>query len=187
MQELYHYTSHSWLKAIKDSQELLHTLGFQNLEGVWLTRLRPQDHSKEQILYNNYKYDPSEARRKLSRAACYVKILLPLDLVEDVSHPSNDPDQDVWIWKDNPLPLSWHHDFGVIEGTEDLFLKDKVMATMERAFRASSIQRKLGIEESVHGMLVLAMEADYERFDSQDPFGDIEDRGLTICSVFVDE
>ena len=44
-----------------------------------------------------------------------------------------------------------------------------------------------GIEETVHGMLVLAMEADYERFDSEDPFGDIEDRGLTICSVFVDE
>ena len=170
------------------------TLGFQNLEGVWLTRLRPQDHNKEQILYNSYKYDPSEARRKLFRAACYVKILLPLDLVEDVSHPSCHPDQDVWIWKDNPLSLSGRtHAFGVMEGTEDLFLKDKVMATMERAFSASSIQRKLGdieiegIEETVHGMLVLAMKADYERFDSQDPFGDIEDRGLTICSVFVDE
>ena len=80
-----------------------------------------------------------------------------------------------------------------MEGTEDLFLKNKVMATMERAFSASSIQRKLGdidtkgIEETVHDILVLAMEADYVRFDSEDPYGDIEYRGLIICSIFIDE
>ena len=102
------------------------------------------------------------------------------------------------IWRDeevdDPLSLAlYQHEFGVMEGTEDPHLKRKVMATMRRAFEASAIQKDLrlikseGIKKTVYDMLVLAMEADYARFDSEDPYCEIQDRGLAICRIFISE
>ena len=56
------------------------------------------------------------------------------------------------------------HHFGVMEGTEDIILKNRIMATTERAFRASLIRNKLkkiGTEqgrESIHDFFTQIMD-----------------------------
>ena len=127
MPVLYHYTSHSAVKQIRKSGQLDPSQGHNiDRNGVWLTGLAPSLHNKREILSNNYDYQGERAERKLYRAACYVEVDLPPDMVEDLSHLRSHPKQDLWIWPDGPLVLSkFQHRFGVMEGTEDPYLKDR--------------------------------------------------------------
>ena len=127
MEELYHYTTYSNLREIKKSGVLYPTEGFHNRTGVWFTKLKPTENTKEEILYNNYKYSAVECVRKLRRVVGFVKILIPQEMVENISRPWNHPDQDVWIWPDYELDLQkyrFRHEFGTMNGTEDNYLKE---------------------------------------------------------------
>ena len=75
-------------------------------------------------MYNNYKYNAYECVRNLCRVAGFVRVLIPQNMVENISGPWNHPDQDVWIWPDGELGLKWFvHEFGTMNGTEDIYLK----------------------------------------------------------------
>ena len=126
MPVLYHYTCHSAVRQIRRSGQLNPSEGHFGRTGVWLTGLAPSLHNKREILSNNYDYQGETAERKLYRAACYVEVNLPPDMVEDLSHVRSHPKQDLWIWPDGPLVLSkFQHSFGVMEGTEDPYLRDR--------------------------------------------------------------
>lgn len=134
--------------------------------------------TKEDILWNtNYKYDDTMARRYLRRAACYVKIYLPIERVSDLSY-----DRDIWLWPDEPLVLAdWeNHQFGVMEGTEDLHFKGEVMAVAESAFNASidkvtwnreviSESKENKIKENMRKVFMMVLDAKYFKFDADNP------------------
>ena len=141
----YHYSCHGNMKSIRKDGQINPSPGFYDRTGVWLTEKGPDDYSKEDILWNNYEYDDVEAMSKLSRAACYVRISLPLEKVEDLSYKRK-PGNDLWIWPHDNGPLAlegFKHTFGVMEGAVDLYLRNKVMAAAERAYDDSSITRAL--------------------------------------------
>ena len=192
MLELYHYTSHSSLKEIEESGHIAPSPGFHNRTGVWLTGLAPEEHSKEEILWNNYKYEDGEVSRKLYRAACWVRVHVPSSQVEDISHPHNHPEQDVWIWPDQNLILGdFPHQFGVMVGTEDTILKGRIMATSQRAFRASSIRKRMGEigtdqgRKSVLDFFTQIMENSFFKYDDDDPFVEIQEVGLAVCDLYL--
>ena len=140
----YHYTSHDSAKSIREDGQIIPSPGFYDRIGVWMTKKDP-GHTKEEILLNNYEYNEFQALRNISRAACYVKIHLPHEKVEDLSYRRK-AGNDLWTWPEvnGPLVLaSFNHDFGVMEGNPDLYLRNKVMEAAKRAYDASSITRAL--------------------------------------------
>ena len=144
-----------------------------------MTKMGPSS-TKEDILWNNYEYDPEKIETKLRRVACYVEIHLPLEKVMDLSN-HRDLGQDVWIWPDEPLVLAkFSHRFGVMDGTEDLHLKEGVMAVAERAYQSSldKVQwdravipecKEKKIRQNVREIFMMILESKYFKFDSDDP------------------
>ena len=209
MPVLYHYTSHDRVKSIRKDGQINPSPGFYDRNGVWLT-LKGPDHSKEEILWNNYEYHVDEASNKLRRAACYVELFLPLQTVEDLGDHRNHEDQDLWLWPhtNGPLVLNeFYHRFGAMEGTVDYHLRDKVLAAANRAYHASSItqalrniefdkalakeskNRKIGF---VSNMLRKIVKSKYhiielDATDTEDPFIWTQRIGLFLCDYVVSD
>ena len=107
-----------------------------------------------------------------------------------MSGPNNHPEQDVWIWPDMPLDLSsFQHGFGIMEGTEDMHLKEKILATAERAFCASSITRALWEMSSaeqikIRSIFLTYIGDNFYKFDYEDPFVEIQNIGLVFCQLY---
>ena len=144
MDVFFHYTSHKCAKSIRRDGRINPSSGFYDRSGVWLTKKNP-DYSKEDILWNNFEYDEGQCQRNISRAACYVKIDLPRDKVEDLSYRRK-WGNDLWLWPDVNGPLyldSFKHNIGSMDGTVDAFVIDRVLRAANRAFDASSITRAL--------------------------------------------
>ena len=68
MPVLFHYTTSENIKGIQESGQIYPSNGFYDRCGVWLTKLSPQDNSKEDILWNNYEYVGDSVRNNLRRA-----------------------------------------------------------------------------------------------------------------------
>ena len=180
MEAFYHYTTHTYARGIKKDGKINPSdpKWPHNQKGVWLTKKSPGHHTKEYILRNNYEYDDVTVERKLRRAACYVEIYLPLERVVDLCDNRNN---DCWIWQHGPLVLAeFAHRFGVTEGTEDLYLKEGIMAAGEAAYYDSCrdcrtrIQmmpesKGMKIKQNVKAIFLMILESKYFMFDSDDP------------------
>ena len=87
-----------------------------------------------------------------------------------------------------PLELSsFQHGFGRMEGTEDVHLKEKMLATAERAFRASSITQALwemSSAEQIRNIFLTYIGDNFYKFDYEDPFVEIQNIGLVFCQLY---
>ena len=177
--ELYHYTDHSRLKKIKSSGVIKPSWGKHiKKNGVWMTKIKPND--KEEILFNNYKYfDPinSKDQYQLKRAECYIKILVPSVLVEDLSRPPNYPQQDAWIFPDMPLKLkAFKHFFGKTTGPDTNELQQRIVTIADKVFGNTAVQRM------AMNHFYRVMKSDIVMYNSKE---ELEDVGMTLINYYT--
>ena len=99
----YHYTDKDSLKKIKRSKRIKKSV-LSNKdalygEGVYLTRLDPQNESKFEIAMNNYDGGWLQGLRE-GKIDCYIKIIIPDSQVKEA--PS---DRDIYVYPNADIRL----------------------------------------------------------------------------------